>query len=140
MSGLTANNEFTDPDGLWFDDAGVLWIQTDGGQPNGNNQMLAAIPGVVGDGRITAANSEDRVRRFLVGPVGCEITGIDMTPDRRSLFVNIQHPEVITQGDVTVNGSWPNGTDATAVGVVGTRARSSTVVVTRDDGLPLGSE
>ena len=28
FSGLTADNEFTDCDGLWFDSAGLLWIQT----------------------------------------------------------------------------------------------------------------
>ena len=92
FSGLIADNKFTDCDGLWFDGAGLLWIQTDGGQPRGNNQMLAAIPGLVGDGGITAANNATNLRRFLVGRVGCEITGITMTPDRRSLFVNIQHP------------------------------------------------
>ena len=42
--------------------------------------MLAADP-VTGD-----------IRRFLVGPKGCEITGWTMTDDQRTLFVNIQHP------------------------------------------------
>ena len=28
----------------------------------------------------------------LTGPVGCEITGIALTPDGRTMFVNIQHP------------------------------------------------
>ncbi len=31
-------------------------------------------------------------KRFLVGPKGCEITGITATPDLKTLFVNIQHP------------------------------------------------
>ncbi len=35
--------EFTDPDGLWVDPDGRMFIETDGGQPNGgNNQMLVA--------------------------------------------------------------------------------------------------
>ena len=59
--------------------------------------MLAAVPGEVDDGGIDAGNNDVSLRRFLVGPGGCEITGIDMTPDRRSMFVNIQHP----------NGHWP---------------------------------
>ena len=42
--------------------------------------MLAADP-VTGD-----------IRRFLVGPKGCEITGWTMTDDQRTMFVNIQHP------------------------------------------------
>ena len=129
FSGLTADNEFTDCDGLWFDSAGLLWIQTDGGQPDGNhNQMLAAVPGEVGDGGIDAGNNDVSLRRFLVGPVGCEITGIDLTPDRRSMFVNIQHPE----------GNWPTSPDATMAGTAG-RARSATIVITRDDGGPIGT-
>ena len=129
FSALTADNEFKDCDGLWFDSAGLLWIQTDGGQPNGNhNQMLAAIPGEVEDGGLDAGNVDASLRRFLVGPIGCEITGIDMTPDRRSMFVNIQHPE----------GHWPQGRDATVVAAAG-RARSATIVITRDDGGPIGT-
>ena len=131
FSALTADNEFTDCDGLWFDSAGLLWIQTDGGQPDGNhNQMLAAIPGEVEDGGLDAGNVDASLRRFLVGPVGCEITGIDMTPDRRSMFVNIQHPE----------GHWPAG-DRNAATVAATgRARSATIVITRDDGGPIGTD
>ena len=130
FSGLTADNEFTDCDGLWFDSAGLLWIQTDGGQPDGNhNQMLAAVPGEVDDGGIDAGNNDVSLRRFLVGPAGCEVTGIDMTPDRRSMFVNIQHPE----------GHWPVSDDATTAGTMG-RARSSTIVITRDDGGPIGTD
>jgi secreted PhoX family phosphatase len=48
--------------------------------PIGNNQLLIADP------------TTRRVRRFLTGPVGCEITGFQITPDQRTLFVNIQHP------------------------------------------------
>ena len=135
FSALTANSEFTDCDGLWFDPAGLLWIQTDGGQPNGNhNQMLAAVPGEVEDGGIDAGNVDGSLRRFLVGPIGCEITGIDITPDRRSMFVNIQHPDERNSG-----GHWPaDNRGATMVAATG-RARSATIVVTRDDGGPIGT-
>ena len=83
------NVAFAQPDGLFFDPRGLLWIQTDSSVANmatpdwariGNNQMLAADP------------DTGEVRRFLTGPVNCEITGIQMTPDQRTLFVNIQHP------------------------------------------------
>lgn len=131
FSALTADNEFTDCDGLWFDSAVLLWIQTDGGQPDGNhNQMLAGIPGEVEDGGIDAGNVDGSLRRFLVGPAGCEITGIDMTPDRRSMFVNIQHPE----------GHWPDDNDATMLPNTTGRARSATIVITRDDGGPIGTD
>ena len=130
FSGLTADNEFSSCDGLWFDSAGLLWIQTDGNQPGDtHDQMLAAVPGEVGDGGIDAGNNDVSLRRFLVGPVDCEVTGIDMTPDRRSMFVNIQHPR----------GNWPAGPDATTAGTAG-RARSATIVITRDDGGPLGTD
>ena len=32
------------------------------------------------------------IREYLVGPRGCEVTGITETADGRTLFVNIQHP------------------------------------------------
>ena len=32
------------------------------------------------------------MRRFLTGPVNCEITGATLTPDGRTMFINIQHP------------------------------------------------
>ncbi len=149
FSGLTTStNEFTDPDGLYFDLASVLWIQTDGGQPNGNNQMLAALPGNVGDGGFRAEDSErvnQNLRRFLVGPVDCEITGIYMTPDRRSLLINIQHPgdgaEFNVEGELELTGNWPNDSrDATALGEAGVRARSATICITRDDGGVIGAE
>jgi secreted PhoX family phosphatase len=116
---LSADNRLASPDGLWFDDEGRLWIQTDmsgsqlGSGPFGNNQMLVADP------------KSGELKRFLVGPLGAEITGITATPDFRTLFVNIQHPG---EGSTASNllSTWPDGP--------GKRPRSSTVVITRDDG------
>jgi secreted PhoX family phosphatase len=109
---LNADNRLASPDGLWFDEEGRLWIQTDmsgsqlGSGPFGNNQMLVAEP------------RTGELKRFLVGPLGCEVTGIAATPDFRSLFVNIQHPD---------DGStWPDGP--------GKRPRSATVIISREDG------
>src|SRR3546814_10599212 len=64
--------------------------------------------------------STKETKRFLVGPVGCEITGLAYTPDLTTFFVNIQHP----------TGDWP---------VAGEEPRSSTVVVRRTDGKPVGN-
>ncbi|WP_285961886.1 PhoX family protein [Pseudomonas tohonis] len=115
---LDASNILASPDGLWFDDDGRLWIQTDmsGSQlasgPFGNNQMLVADP------------RSGELKRFLVGPLGAEVTGIAATPDFRTLFVNIQHPgEGSTPTNLT--STWPDGP--------GKRPRSSTVVITRED-------
>ena len=84
---ITPENMFNSPDGLGFDAAGRLWILTDGNYSNtgayqgmGNNQMLVADPNV------------GLIRRFLVGPSGCEITGLTWSNDGRTMFVNVQHP------------------------------------------------
>lgn len=146
-SGLSDDNDFSSPDGVWFDRRGVLWVQTDDGVFPGagrsNNQMLAALPGSVGDGVATIvagqdtilgkAATGDSIRRFLVGPKGCEITGITETPDGRTLFVNVQHPG--ENGSLaSLESAWPAlSRDATAVGN-GNRPRSATIVITRDDG------
>ena len=86
--------------GLAFDSFGRLWIQTDGSYSNagdfvnmGNNQMLAADPGT------------KEIRRFLVGPSGCEITGVTWTPDRKTMFINVQHPGEVS-GHPRANNVW----------------------------------
>ncbi len=129
---LDSSNIFAAPDGLWFDGDGRLWIQTDVSRSNmnegrharfGNNQMLCADP-VSGD-----------LRRFLVGPVGQEITGVVGTPDGRTLFVNVQHPgettgyEDFRRGRYTSH--WPDGAPH--------RPRSATLVISREDGGVIGA-
>lgn len=108
-------NMFNSPDGLKFDSNGVLWIQTDGNYTNeeafeghGNNQMLAGDP------------STGEIRRFLVGPNECEVTGLTWSPDKRTMFIGIQHP-----GEKG-NSHWPEGGDAVP--------RSAVVAIKRDDG------
>jgi len=147
VSALTAENDFSSPDGLWFDSRGVLWIQTDDGAYTDvtNCMMLAAIPGKVGDGGPATVGAQatflgkkatvDTVRRFLVGVAGCEVTGVDMTPDYKTMFVNIQHPG--ESGNLTTfQSTWPSMTtdDATVTGAPLTRPRTSTIVITRNDG------
>jgi hypothetical protein len=151
LSSLTADNDFSSPDGVWFDARGVLWIQTDDGAYTDvtNCMMLAAVPGEVGDGgEITVGSqktqmgrsaSSDVLRRFLVGVPGCEITGVDMTPDHKTMFVNIQHPG--ETGTLTeFQSNWPSMTtdDAAAAGLPGTRPRTATIVITRADGGTIG--
>jgi len=155
LSGLTDANDFSSPDGAWFSYAspGLLWLQTDDGAYTDvtNCMMLAALPGRTGDGEarsitnvdgantstvttyVGANGGEKKVRRFLVGPKECEITGIAETPDGKALFVNIQHPGEATAPNFStgVFGShWPDG------GV--SRPRSATIVITRDDGGIIG--
>jgi secreted PhoX family phosphatase len=64
------------------------------------------------------------IRRFLVGPKECEITGITWSPDRRTMFVGVQHP-----GEK--GGShWPAGGDSVP--------RSSVIAIRRNDGGLIG--
>ena len=109
---------YSDPDGLWADPDGRLFIQTDGGQKDGlNNQMLVA-------------NIETgELRRLFTGVSGDEITGITVTPDRRTMFVNIQHPG---NGDPT-RTNFPAPLDGVTV------PRDATIVITRKDGGVIGS-
>ena len=160
LSGLTAVNDFSSPDGLYFDQRngqtdGLLWIQTDDGAYTDvtNCMMLAALPGHVGDGgkiktregqeTIMGAKPTDaNVRRFLVGPFDCEITGVVVTPDGKTLFFNVQHPGE-DKADFTTNtftSYWP-GNQAPASDALHhghKRPRSATVVVTRTDGGTIG--
>ena len=160
LSGLTAKNDFSSPDGLWFSQAtGICWIQTDDGAYTDvtNCMLLAAIPGKVGDGTtVTVTNSlggstgtkqtfvgaalgEAKLRRFLVGPKGCEITGLTESPDGKAMFVNIQHPGENTPALGTASAfnfesQWPGNRGYGASG----RPRSATIVIRRTDGGVIG--
>jgi len=79
------------------------------------------------------AGGEKKVRRFLVGPKECEITGVDTTPDGRTLFVGIQHPGE-GGSSATPSSNWPQSQTGTASG----RPRSAVVVITKNDGGVVG--
>ncbi|WP_081304161.1 PhoX family protein [Aliivibrio fischeri] len=113
---INKDNMFNSPDGIGFDKAGRLWIQTDGNYSNkgdfagqGNNQMLCGDP------------NTGEVRRFLTGPIGCEITGLTFSEDQKTMFVGVQHP----------SGHFPQGGDS--------KPRSAIVMITKDNGGVIGS-
>ncbi len=139
LKGNIKGDIFSSPDGLWIDPRGIMWIQTDvSGSKQikgefltfGNNQMLACDP------------ADGEMRRFLTGPLGQEITGVITTPDMKAMFVNIQHPGDVPGGlrDVmektpdnpTAASTWPDGVNAG-------RPRSSTIIITKDDGGIIGT-
>lgn len=134
LRGNIKGDVFGSPDGLWFDQFGMLWIQTDVSTSTlnsgdyafmGNNQMLAAD--------VTTGE----VRRFLTGPRGCEVTGVVMTPDGGSMFVNIQHPgepasEKNDPASPKAISSWPDGPQ-------GGRPRAATIVIQKLDGGIVGT-
>lgn len=116
---VSSDNMFNSPDGMAFDTTGLVWIQTDGNYSNkddfagmGNNQMLIADP------------DSGEIKRFMVGPRECEITGITWSPDRRTVFVGIQHPG--EKGD----SHFPDGGASVP--------RSAVIAVARDDDGPIG--
>lgn len=124
---------FACPDGLAFDARGVLWVQTDAHATQmykgelvnvGNNQMLAC----------DVATGE--MRRFLTGPVNCEVTGVTWTPDGTTMFVNIQHPgetpsDRSDPAEPSKFSKWPNAAPG--------RPRSATVVIRKLDGGVIGT-
>jgi len=132
--GNVKGDAFACPDGLWVDGRGVLWIECDMSTSNmgrgdlknlGNNALLAADP------------RSGEIRRFLVGPAGCEITGATGTPDGRTLFINIQHPgetpsERNDPKEPRKVSNWP---DFNPQG----RPRSATVVIRKKDGGVIGT-
>ena len=116
---LNAGNMFNSPDGIIFDQKGLLWIQTDGNYSNegdfagqGNNQMLVGDP------------ASGEIRRFLVGPNECEVTGMAFSADRKTMFVGIQHPG--ERGD----SHWPLGGESVP--------RSGVIAISREDGGVIG--
>ena len=132
--GSIKGDMFSCPDGLWVDGRGILWIQCDmstssmgkGDLKNfGNNMMLAAD------------TKTGEVRRFLVGPAGCEITGATSTPDGKTMFINVQHPgepanETSDPKNPRAISNWP---EKKANG----RPRSATVVIRKADGGVVGT-
>ena len=84
---------------------------------------------------------ESRLRRFLVGPKGAEVTGITETADCKVIFVGIQHPgENATVYNDTNNGLWPTNATNGVGGKygAGARPRSATLIITKDDGGKIG--
>jgi len=160
LSSLTEDQDMSSPDGLWFSKStGLCWIQTDDGAftDKSNCMMLAGIPGKVGDGAkktlaysgksvdtyVGKAPTADTLKRFLVGPVDCELTGCAETPDGKALFVNIQHPgETISSATVAdptkYLSHWPGNAGYGAGGATA-RPRSATIVITKNDGGVIGS-
>jgi uncharacterized protein len=79
------------------------------------------------------------IRRFLVGPRGCEITGVTLTPDQETMFLNIQHP-----GEATPAVGAPTPTNPRAVSNwpdfdPAGRPRSVTVVIRKEGGGKIGT-
>ena len=153
LSQLGNDQDFSSPDGLVFTrSTGICWFQTDDSAYTNitNPMMMASLAGTVGDGAMVTLNyasgaintfvgrppGQNQLKRFLVGPVQCEITGLAETPDGKTVFVNIQHPGELTTYENVGNPTsrWPSNAGYGA----GIRPRSATIAITRIDGQQVG--
>ena len=111
---------FGSPDGIWADPDGRIFILTDGTQPGANNDQM-----------LVADAKTKEIKRIFTGVKGCEVTGVAVTPNRKTMFVNLQHPG---DGDPK-NSNFP----APFTGAAGPKPRDCTIVITRKDGGIIGS-
>jgi len=139
--GTIKGDVYANPDGLMIDSRGVLWVQTDVSASKlntgdfhqfGNNQMLAVDP------------ASGETRRFLTGPIACEVTGVTMTPDLKTMWVNIQHPgedvpERLKKEGIKKSPQKPNAASNWPDHQTKGRPRSATVLITKNDGGIIGT-
>ena len=115
---------FTDPDNIGFDPQGRMWVCTDGVQPQGHDGLYAMD--TQGDGRALP-------KLFYSPPSGGECCSPWFTPDGTAMFLSVQHPgdgDLESLADATT--LWPDFAD-------GMPPRPSLIVITKDDGGPIGS-
>jgi uncharacterized protein len=88
------------PDNIGFDNAGNLWMVTDGDQPKGTNNGCFVCA--------TAGVDRGMVKQFMSGPMQAEICGCVLTPDNETLFLSVQHPGESGRVDKPTS-HWPDG-------------------------------
>jgi uncharacterized protein len=125
LVGNINGDTFSSPDGIDIDPQGRLWVQTDMSIPGNSGVSGRTNVDVFGHNAMYHVDTTSGAStRFLVGPVGCEITGLAYTPDLKTFFINIQHP----------TGQWPSNVQGNTL-----PPRSATIVVRRTDGQPVGA-
>ncbi|HEU4326607.1 MAG TPA: PhoX family phosphatase [Roseiflexaceae bacterium] len=109
------------PDNIAFDNAGNLWIATDGqAAAIKNNDGFYAVP-VEGPER-------GYLRQFYATVTGAEVCGPEFTPDNKTLFLAIQHPGEGGTFEKPVS-SWPAAAGA---------PRPSVIAIRSTSGMPIG--
>ena len=130
-SATTKNGWFGMPDNCAIDADGRLWIATDGNnmKATGRADGLWAMET---DGAMRGTS-----KLFFRVPVGAELCGPAFTPDGKTLFLAIQHP---AEEDAEGNpGSFENPPTRWPDFADGMPARPSVVVITKEDGGPIGA-
>jgi uncharacterized protein len=87
------------PDNCVFDNAGRLWIATDGNQGSGEADGVWACE--------TCGPGQAITRRFIRLPFGAEATGPCFSPDNRTFFLSVQHPASGSSFD-SPSTRWPD--------------------------------
>lgn len=131
-----SGDRFACPDNICFDAQQNVWIATDGAPAvfGDCNDAVMVTP--------TSGLGPRAMKRFLVGPVGCEICGPTMAPDQKAFLVAIQHPgEADLSGNAYADIRWRTGRTPPSSFPDGGSAwpRSAIVVVTRVDGGVVGA-
>ncbi len=127
---------FGSPDGIWADPDGRIWIQTD---ISTSTLGIGPYANITNNMMLVADAETKETRRFLVGPKGCEVTGVCTTPDQRTMFVDIQHPgepstELSNPAAPQAISNWP---DFKPIGEG--RPRAATLVITKNNGGVIGT-
>ncbi|MES1158978.1 MAG: alkaline phosphatase PhoX [Terricaulis silvestris] len=131
-----SGDRFTCPDNICFDSNNNVWIATDGSPavfPDCNDAVVVAP---------VNAPAPRPVKRFLVGPIGCEICGPMLAPDESAFICAIQHPgESDVQNTSIAELRWRRGQKPPSNWPDGGQSwpRSAVVVVTREDGGKAGT-
>lgn len=123
-SDTTKNGWFGMPDNCAIDSQGRLWISTDGNnaKATGRADGLWALE--------TDGERRGTSKHFFRVPVGGELCGPFFTADDESLFLAVQHPGEVDEGDSTFENPatrWPDFKDNMPT-------RPSVLVITKQGG------